>query len=98
MSSTPENNIDDDVFWALNNPEDIANIRNQGFEAEDDNEPDPANDPPPGAEPSQGLKPGQVWGWDGINCCHIITPMKKEPSYADGWLPYLTIIFGIIMQ
>ena len=76
----------------------LANIRNQGFEVDDDNEPDPANVLPPGAELSQGLKPGQVWGWDGIDRHHIVTPEKEEPSYADGWSPLGVSYFLVFLH
>ncbi len=72
------------MFRPSNNEEDIANIRSQGFEVDNDYEPDPVHVLPPVAEPSQGSKPGKDWGWDAIHHHHIITPEKEEPSYADG--------------
>ena len=61
--------IADFVFNAQNRAEDIALVRNLGFEVDDDNEPAPENVPEAGAPPVNGgaLLEGQEWGWDGID-------------------------------
>jgi hypothetical protein len=57
---------------------DVANIRKQGFEVDNGNEPNSENVPPCGSVPSQGLKPGLDWGWDGIDGSHIILLRRKN--------------------
>ena len=61
--------IADFVFNAQNRAEDIALVRNMGFEVDDDNEPAPENVPADDATPVNGgaLLEGQQWGWDGID-------------------------------
>ena len=63
--------IGDDIFFAQNCAEDIAHVRAEGFEVDDDNDPAPENVPglfdvPPVVVDS-GLFEGQSWGWDGID-------------------------------
>ena len=65
-----DENIDGSVFRSGNGADDIANVRNQGFEVDDDNEPVPENIPVDGNNsPQVVLKDGQSWGWDGIDRC-----------------------------
>jgi len=79
--------MDDSIFQSTNCAEDIANVRSQGFEVDDDNEPVPENIPIGGTSSDNDLKDGQTWGWDGIDRRHVITPEKEEPSYQHGWSP-----------
>ena len=63
--------IGDEIFFAQNRAEDIARVRAEGFEVDDDNDPAPENVPgffdvPPVVD--GGLFEGQSWGWDGIDC------------------------------
>ena len=82
-----DNGIDISIFQSTNRAEDIANVRNQGFEVNDDNEPVPENIPTDGTSCDNDLKDGQTWGWDGIDRHHVIIPEKEEPSYQHGWSP-----------
>jgi hypothetical protein len=61
--------IGDHISAAQNVAEDIARVRQEGFEVDDDNELLPENIPSNGdALPSNlGLLEGQVWGWDGVD-------------------------------
>lgn len=63
--------INADVFNANDHMDDIARIRAEGFEVDDDNEALPENVPVAGAPPVEvnedGLYRGQSWGWDGID-------------------------------
>ena len=63
--------IGNDIFFAQNRPEDIAHVRAEGFEADDDNDPAPENVPGlfevPPVVVDGGLFEGQSWGWDGID-------------------------------
>ena len=56
--------IDGDVFFARNNAEDIARIRAEGFEVDDDNDPAPENIPQGDEELriDGDLFEGQTWG------------------------------------
>ena len=85
------NIIDDDVYFAQNRAEDIARVRNEGFEVDDDNDPAPKNIPAPAEAPpvviEGGLYEGQTWGWDGIDRRHIAGGRYDEPSFQQGWAP-----------
>jgi hypothetical protein len=63
--------INADVFNANDRMDDIARIRAEGFEVDDDDEALPENVPvagTPRVEVNQdGLYRGQSWGWDGID-------------------------------
>jgi hypothetical protein len=60
--------IGDSIFFAQNRAEDIARVRAEGFEVDDDNEPAPENipvaDAPMFTRLGGGLFEGQEWGWD----------------------------------
>jgi hypothetical protein len=63
--------IGDEIFFAQNCAEDIARVRAEGFEVDDDNDPAPENVPGlfdvPPAVVDGGLFEGQSLGWDGID-------------------------------
>ena len=65
--------IGDEIFFAQNRAEDIACVRAEGFEVDDDNDPAPENVPrlfdvpPAAAVVNGGLFEGQSWGWNGID-------------------------------
>ena len=68
--AAPTQTIGDGIFFAQNRAEDIACVRAEGFEVNDDNDPAPENVPgffdvPPVVD--GGLFEGQSWGWDGID-------------------------------
>ena len=64
------NEINNKIYHARNNAEDIANVRAEGFLVADDNDPAPENIP--GATTAlvkeNGLPLNQEWGWD--NTCN----------------------------
>jgi hypothetical protein len=61
--------IGDEIFFAQTRAEDIARVRAEGLEVDDDNDPAPENVPGlfdmPPAVVDGGLFEGQLWGWDG---------------------------------
>ena len=94
--------IDDLVFNASNRAEDIARVRDEGHEVDDDNEPAPENIPAAGSTTNNGgLKEGQSGGWNGVDRMSVETgEVKKMPSFADGWTPqgktYLEIFLHML--
>ena len=80
--------------------DDIARIRAEGFEVDDDNEALPENVPVAGAPPVEvnedGLYRGQSWGWDGIDKRAVAGGGYEEPSFNNSWSPqnktYLQIL------
>jgi hypothetical protein len=86
----PNDNFDDDVFFAQNNAEDIARVRAEGFEVNNDSDPAPENAPQLFDAPTvtdAGLYEGQTWGWIGINRRVMEGGNYNGPSFANGWLP-----------
>ena len=82
--------IADFVFNAQNRAEDIALVRNMGFEVDDDNDPAPENVPDASAPPVNGgaLLEGQEWGWDGIDRRAMLQgSMYNGPSFTNDWSP-----------
>jgi hypothetical protein len=61
--------MDPEIFDARNNAEDIARVRAEGFEVDDDNDPAPENIPAIWDETpvANDLFEGQSWGWDGVD-------------------------------
>jgi len=104
-SEQPGNEIDPEVFRAGNNAEDIALVRAQGLNVDDDNDPAPENiptaDAPIGNE-DDGLFPGQSWGVDSF-----VDPMNnngwtKPPGFNEdfnirtaSWLDLFIFLFPI---
>jgi hypothetical protein len=82
------NIIHDDIYFAKNRAEDIARVRNEGFEVDDDNDPAPENIPDPAEAPpvviEAGLYEGQTWGWDGVDRRHTAGGRYDEPSFQQG--------------
>ena len=81
--------INGNVFFARNNAKDIARIRAEGFEVNDDNDPAPENIPQ-GDEPLQidgDLFEGQTWGWNGVDRRITEGGNYEGPSFANGWTP-----------
>ena len=66
-----EREIDPSIFNATDTLEDIARVRAEGFEVDDNNETLPENRPaldaPPIEVSADGLLRGQEWGWDGLD-------------------------------
>eukprot|EP00956_Cyclotella_meneghiniana_P035815 scaffold118478_cov62-Cyclotella_meneghiniana.AAC.8 len=78
VTAEPRNIIDSEVLRAGNNAEDIALVRAQGHDVDDDNEPAPENiptDDTPGTNEDDGLYPGQSWGHESF-----VDPMNNR-----GW-------------
>ena len=70
--------------------EDIALIRNLGFEVDDDNMRAEENilDPDtPIPDENEGLYPSQIWAWRGIDQRRISTPSDVQPGFHHGWSP-----------
>ena len=82
--------IADFVFNAQNRAEDIALVRNMGFEVDDDNDPAPENVPDANAPPVNGgvLLEGQEWGWDGIDRRAMLQgAMYNGSTFTNDWSP-----------
>jgi hypothetical protein len=81
--------IGEEIFRAGNRAEDIANVRGQGFEVDDDNDPAPENVPAlwDEAPAVNDLYEGQSWGWDGIDRRIVSGGNYNEPSFPNGWTP-----------
>jgi hypothetical protein len=83
--------IGDDIFFAQNRAEDIARVRAEEFEVDDDNDPAPENVPGlfevPPVVVDGGLFEGQSWGWDGIDRCQTAGGGYDEPSFPHGFTP-----------
>jgi hypothetical protein len=83
--------IADFVFNAQNRAEDIALVRNMGFEVDDNNKPAPENIPADDAPPVNGgalLLEGQEWGWDNIDRRAMLQrSMFNGPSFTNDWFP-----------
>jgi hypothetical protein len=84
--------IADFVFHAQNRAEDIALVRDMGFEVDDDNEPAPENVPSllnaPARVNGGDLFEGQEWGWDGIDRRAIVQgSMYNGPTFLNDWSP-----------
>ena len=78
------------VFNAQNRAEDIALVRNMGFEVDDDNEPAPENVPAANAPRPNGatLYEGQEWGWDGIDRRAMMQgSLYNDPKFTNDWSP-----------
>ena len=80
-----------DVFFnAQNQAEDIALVRNMGFEVNNDKEPAPENVPAGNAPPVNGgaLLEGQEWGWDGIDRRAMLqSAMYNGSTFTNDWSP-----------
>jgi hypothetical protein len=84
--------IVDFVFHAQNRAEDIALVRDMGFEVDDNNKPAPENIPTLFGAPAPvvggDLFDGQTWGWDGIDRRAILRgSMYNGPTFANEWSP-----------
>jgi len=80
--------IGNEIFFAQR---DIARVRAEGFEVDDDNDPAPENVPGlfvvPPAVVDGGLFEGQSWGWDGIDRRQTAGGRYDEPSFTQGFTP-----------
>ena len=81
--------IPDEIFRAGNRAEDIALVRGQGFEVDDDNDPAPENVPAVDEAPPvvNDLLEGQEWGWDGIDRRVVAGGNYNKPSFPNNWVP-----------
>jgi len=86
-----EQEIDPSIFNARDSLEDIARVRAEGFEVDDDNEALPENRPaldaPPIEVSDDGLLRGQEWGWDGLDQRVLKGGGYEDPSFKNGWSP-----------
>ena len=75
--------IDDSVFTAMNNAEDVFLVRAQGLDVDDDNDPAPDNIPNNDGIPTlipATVSPGQTRGWSGIDQRADIGGRSSRPS------------------
>jgi len=82
--------IDTTVFNASNQAEDIALVRNMGFDVDDDNEPAEENIPTngeTGATDTEGLYAFQRWGWSGIDQRRTTTSSDQQAGFHNEWSP-----------
>ena len=91
VDPSEEREIDPSIFNAGDSLEDIARVRAEGFEVDDDNEALPENRPALDAPPIQvsadGLLQGQEWGWDGLDQRVLKGGGYEDPSFKNGWTP-----------
>ena len=82
--------------------EDIACVRAEGFEVDDNNDPAPKNVPGlfdvPPAVVDGGLFEGQSWGWDGIDHRQTTGEGYDEPSFTQGFTPIGKIYLQLFMH
>ena len=69
--------LDEQIFNAGNNAEDIALVLNQGLNVDCDNEPAPENIPEPGEQQNDHQ---QQWGWDGTCNRATTAAQNHRPS------------------
>ena len=96
-----DNDFDDDVFFARNNSEDIARVRAEGFEVDDDNDPAPENVPQLFDNPTvtdAGLYKGQTWGWNGMDRRVMEGGNYNGPLFANGWIPTGKIYMDVFLH
>ncbi len=83
--------LDSSIFHPTGSrAEDVALVRNQGLEVDDDNEPAPENIPTNYANEvplTTSLYPGQRWGWDGIDQREVAIQTKNGAGFENGWSP-----------
>jgi hypothetical protein len=80
--------IGDKIFATQNCAEDIARVRAEGFEVDNDNDPAPENVPGFFDVPlvvNGGLFEEQSWGWDGIDRRQTAGGGYDEPSFPHGF-------------
>ena len=91
VDPSKEREIDPSIFNAGDSLEDIARVRAEGFEVDDDNEalPEkrPALDAPPIQVSADGLLQGQEWGWDGLDHQVHKGGGYEDPSFKNGPRP-----------
>ena len=71
--SAPGYPIEDGVFNASNQEEDIDLVRNQGLEFDDGMEPSPYTFPLVDTPSANKLFEGQTWVWYGIDCRSVVS-------------------------
>ena len=85
--SAPGGPIEASVFNASNWVEDIALVRNQGMDFDDDMERAPENVPLFNTPADDTLFEGQTWGWDGIDFRAVLAQNHNDPSFQNCWIP-----------
>ncbi len=90
-----EQNIDPALFASGNRAEDIAFVRNQGLQVDDNNEPVPENVTLPNQQSNATeLNEGQEWGCDCIDKRAITGAVNLSPKFQDGWQPKKKSLLG----
>ena len=85
--SAPGGPIEAGVFNASSQAEDIALVRNQGLDVDDDMEPAPKHFPWVETPAADTLFEGQTQGWDVIDRRSVVAQNQNEPSLKNGWTP-----------
>ncbi len=69
--------------------EDIASVRNQGLQVDDDNQPSPENIPINENEIplTTNLYLGRKWGWEVINQHEVAIQTNIDAAFENGWSP-----------
>ena len=81
--SAPGNHIEAGVINTSNWEEEIALVRNQGLEVDDDMEQAPNNVPLVYTPDSGTLFEGHIWGWDVIDCWDMVSQNKNDCSFKN---------------
>lgn len=84
----------------LSRTEDIALVRNQGLDVDDDNEPALENipDPSQAARNPNELYEGQTWGWKGIDQRKAAGISDVAASFQNGWTPVGKDYYDIFLK
>ncbi len=94
--------INPPIFNATDSLKDIARVRAEGFEVDNDNEALPENRPvldaPPIEVSADGLLQGQEWGWDGLDQRVLKGGGYEDPSFKNGWSPINKTYLDILLK
>ena len=90
--------MEDGFFNASNSTEDIALVKNQDMEVDDDMEPAPENVPLFDNPASDTLFEVQTWGWDGIYFRDMVAQNQNEPSFKSVWITQRLYYINIFLH
>ena len=86
------------IFNASNWAEDIALVRNQGLEIDDDMEPDPENVSSVYTPAYYMLFERQIWGWGGIDSRAVVAQNQNYYSFKTFWSPQSLYYLDIFLH
>ena len=100
LEEEPDNDHEDLPPQGRHLAEDIANLDNQGFDVDDDNEPSPENLPVEDEVPvhDYSLKEGQRLSWDGIDRRSIVKPEKKGHIFKNNFTTHGVSYFDVVLH